>query len=151
MNLFQFTPLREGLLLSFGVFAVIKSYFNSRPCGRGFRESRSEKMRMLLFQFTPLREGLHIQSRSASRNDRISIHAPAGGASQGGCGGTAFCTISIHAPAGGASKTAGRCRKLPVYFNSRPCGRGFGKTFKSTMKVVISIHAPAGGASKYVQ
>ena len=79
--------------------------------------------------------------------------------------------ISIHAPAGGASnrmshhylvvkkfqftplreglqtwwmKDAGK-----VNFNSRPCGRGFQTVMKEQENSIISIHAPAGGASGF--
>ena len=34
------------------------SYFNSRPCGRGFCPSIRDNLSGILFQFTPLREGL---------------------------------------------------------------------------------------------
>ena len=35
-KLFQFTPLREGLLFWVKLHTM-EGYFNSRPCGRGFR------------------------------------------------------------------------------------------------------------------
>ena len=212
-NLFQFTPLREGLpgvlrdphvsvpisihapaggastggvsrytclLISIHAPAggasasVIAKYFwfhhfNSRPCGRGFRDGIAYGKSPPQFQFTPLREGLPgIQGITAGLL-LISIHAPAGGASVTGYKLGIMYGISIHAPAGGASLLLiGRQLSLR-YFNSRPCGRGFtggvshatpaylfqftplreGLPLSLIQLVIrlISIHAPAGGAS----
>ena len=55
-QLFQFTPLREGLLVT-PVQSVDSQYFNSRPCEWGFWH-RDFQQTTSLFQFTPLREGL---------------------------------------------------------------------------------------------
>ena len=77
--LFQFTPLREGRQKIAAVEVTTEIYFNSRPCGRG----------------DAVLGGL--------------IHAPA---------------ISIHAPAGGATETAEASPARLTDFNSRPCGRG---------------------------
>ena len=122
---FQFTPLREGRLCPPPRYDLKKS-----------------------FQFTPLREG-----RPTAR--RLPITR---------------IKISIHAPAGGATQTAQRWAGVRNYFNSRPCGRGDGRgrswvsephEFQFTplregrlpllplYKIVntISIHAPAGGAT----
>ena len=100
--------------------------FYSRPCGRGDLARPDNTRRDLRFLLTPLREGRPITSASWSgrklflltplregrlrhaekgrRNNPISTHAPAGGAtadarSQGGRG-----LISTHAPAGGATR-----------------------------------------------
>ena len=80
--LFQFTPLREGLLSD--ILALIRicpisihapargasfdaipsafpsKYFNSRPCERGFEDFLKNRFFHGLFQFTPLREGLQL-------------------------------------------------------------------------------------------
>ena len=97
---FQFTPLREGRHI-FAIKFVKIYYFNSRPCGRGDFVQFSKLHSVVLFQFTPLREGrlplpaggsggIYFNSRPCGRGDlqslyavtedRISIHAPAGGA-----------------------------------------------------------------------
>ena len=55
-----------------------------------------------LFQFTPLREGRPLPFDLEEVEGKISIHAPAGGATAQ--------TLSWTPPA--------------MYFNSRPCGRG---------------------------
>ena len=100
LELFQFTPLREGrrslysspfLLMLISIHApaggatgdiprkdIARTYFNSRPCGRG----------------DPV-------TCSRLKNKLISIHAPAGGAT------SVLFPFLAHA-----------------YFNSRPCGRG---------------------------
>ena len=80
LELFQFTPLREGLL-NFALIEMSAIYFNSRPCERGFHNSWVGKW-MTEFQFTPLREGL--------LNLRNAVF-------------------------------------LEFHFNSRPCERGFSK------------------------
>ena len=125
----------------------ISSYFNSRPCGRGFIPGGQAEENRELFQFTPLREGLlPLNTRQFIRYS-ISIHAPAGGASLFSQWLRHAHIISIHAPAGGASiisvnaivtdtfqftplREGLHCqwlRKSPLkgHFNSRPCGRGF--------------------------
>ena len=98
--------------------------FNSRPCGRGDHHMPREK---------PLY--------------RISIHAPAGGATvninQCSCGNL----ISIHAPAGGATAAPVYQRQLFSDFNSRTCGRGDRLGAECSFCREISIHAPAGGAT----
>ena len=131
--------------------------FNSRPCERGFAEDGNAKFIESLFQFTPLREGLlpearkknlktNFNSRPCERGFniifcysafiRISIHAPARGASAQTERLSAEPTISIHAPARGASVPVIQdCRKY-FHFNSRPCERGFsiGATVQKTQK-----------------
>ena len=105
-------------------------------------------MFLRLFLLTPLREG---------RPDR---HELRGRAEE----------ISTHAPAGGATTWRAALRTLPVYFYSRPCGRGdIPQLHPSTQHhaflltplregrpaalhvlvcpFVISTHAPAGGAT----
>ena len=81
------------------------AYFNSRPCGRGFSKISSYFSRE---------------------------------------------KISIHAPAGGASPSCSTAMMLEPYFNSRPCGRGFSTSNRIFfISSSISIHAPAGGASEW--
>ena len=105
---------------------VDKIHFNSRPCERGdawlhfrfhkprrfqftpLREGRREqpvkKKEIMLFQFTPLREGRQQPKGTSRRFTRISIHAPARGATEYLGGGRYHVNIiSIHAPARGAT------------------------------------------------
>ena len=59
-----------------------------------------------VFLLTPLREGRHdLQSRITTMN-RISTHAPAGGATKLTTGEVNTDIISTHAPAGGATQAA---------------------------------------------
>ena len=100
---FQFTPLREGRLTSLPSVSEPENFnsrpcgrgdplppparivhldFNSRPCGRGDPSSAIFTLRSVLFQFTPLREGRPISFPPMPGPYRISIHAPAGGATR---------------------------------------------------------------------
>ena len=79
--LFQFTPLREGRQLCIKGLCRPTVDFNSRPCGRG-DGTLLEREETLL---------------------KISIHAPAGGATGIGNQTAQRIDISIHAPAGGAT------------------------------------------------
>ena len=81
--------------------SAVTNYFNSRPCGRGDTSKESSHSSTL-----------------------ISIHAPAGGATQKTLDEIAACPISIHAPAGGATQRPHKQPTPDQYFNSRPCGRG---------------------------
>ena len=99
------------------------TYFNSRPCERGFFRQHLRHGR-LLFQFTPLREGL-LPSTPSTRP----------------------CAISIHAPARGASRriTSKRCNQR---FQFTPLREGLQLQEEiEKQKGTISIHAPARGAS----
>ena len=99
---FLLTPLREGRRRhSFGVSAP-----------------RS-------FLLTPLREGRRASLRYAVCIDKISTHAPAGGATHD--------LRRDHAPV--------------CHFYSRPCGRGDFPGIPGHPGLRISTHAPAGGAT----
>ena len=122
-------------------------YFNSRPCGRGDLWRQSLSIRALIFQFTPLREGRraacapadalhHFNSRPCGRGDLPPVHH-----------GQREKRISIHAPAGGATGDHDKTRLGQDHFNSRPCGRGDAQQSQPTAPKPISIHAPAGGAT----
>ena len=132
--IFQFTPLREGRLST--AFAnMVDVEFQFTPLREGRPRASLPVMRFFIFQFTPLREGrpkswrggtndfLDFNSRPCERGDlrrgrtftagRISIHAPARGATgwmyRTGLG----CVISIHAPARGATA---KLNKISVKF-----------------------------------
>ena len=100
---FQFTPLREGRPAA-GSMTTCIFYFNSRPCGRG-----------------------DCGNVGKGRDHDISIHAPAGGATD--------------------------ARKLePVtldLFQFTPLREGrLADGGRLIIAVDISIHAPAGGATR---
>ena len=100
--LFQFTPLREGRRLARLLWRKAARNFNSRPCGRGDLSFVAPMSIPVTFQFTPLREGRLVPLPVRPHALRISIHAPAGGATQ--------------CPRWNSTSD--------IYFNSRPCGRG---------------------------
>ena len=144
------------------------THFNSRPCERGDRKPGEKLCGEHQFQFTPLREGrppgicwwsagvtfqftplregrpsllrdvrpcqrisIHAPARGATGRGPylchyavISIHAPARGATAGIRGETMSWVISIHAPARGATWPSFSALTAFFYFNSRPCERG---------------------------
>ena len=103
---FQFTPLREGLQFLIVENIADNLYFNSRPCERGF---------LFICQF--------------SKSAIISIHAPARGASH-----ISIVVYRCHrfqfTPLREGLPLHCLCRFHQVYFNSRPCERGFDNTGK---------------------
>ena len=77
--------------------------FNSRPCERG-DDAVERHYTHSLFQFTPLREGRRNEEVGGKKDSKISIHAPARGATALISALTTPTGISIHAPARGATK-----------------------------------------------
>ena len=94
--------------------------FNSRPCERGFIYLRFCQPSTSRFQFTPLREGL----RSSASHPSLSNF------------------ISIHAPARGASILKQQSFLRVWYFNSRPCERGFYPLNHNLMQVFVFQFTP---------
>ena len=100
--IFLLTPLREGRPRA-GKSVRCMPYFYSRPCGRGDV----------------------IYARYSSAGQNISTHAPAGGATlfRGRC--AASRTGFLLTPLREGRRTApSLCSSPPLYFYSRPCGRG---------------------------
>ena len=94
--------------------------------GRQLRP-KERRTNMALFLLTPLREGRLRRVEKGRRNS----------------------PISTHAPAGGATRTRRRRSRWPLYFYSRPCGRGdVGRRLGRAGRDLISTHAPAGGATR---
>ena len=122
--LFLLTPLREG-----------------RPATPTRRSISSS------FLLTPLREGRLRHAEKGRRNNPISTHAPAGGATVG------FTTIvhnrkiSTHAPAGGATGFRYDKRARSIISTHAPAGGATGSRAGRGRRVSISTHAPAGGAT----
>ena len=145
--------------------------FYSRPCGRGDGAPLQASRPAGQFLLTPLREGRPDAALQTDREDWISTHAPAGGATDG-----KFhipltqqeflltplregrrlhrrlhlaerYPISTHAPAGGATLLGHFPHLALLHFYSRPCGRGDGNTREGGCRWSISTHAPAGGAT----
>ena len=165
--LFQFTPLREGLLRYLSAMVTVR-YFNSRPCERGFTimmhcrpqdtisihapaRGASSGFPCLyqrrVFQFTPLREGLRHIGGIARSNIGISIHAPARGASISTKCGMRSGVYFNSRPCERGFLIACKAITYGANFNSRPCERGFRPDNIPFANAIISIHAPARGAS----
>ena len=101
--------------------------FYSRPCGRGDEAARRRINERIEFLLTPLREGRPDAALQTDREDWISTHAPAGGATINAPVPVPTFYISTHAPAGGATR---------------------GTVYRANPHGVISTHAPAGGATQ---
>ena len=148
-RIFQFTPLREGRLLTVDGWASdirisihapaggatsayfagrlpLSAYFNSRPCGRGDYPGTASPVPPNRFQFTPLREG-----RRACWYVELLAD-----------------TLFQFTPLREGRRRYGHFDlDVIFYFNSRPCGRGDMSGRTICWPRSISIHAPAGGAT----
>ena len=123
--------------------------FYSRPCGRGDGAPLQASRPAGQFLLTPLREGRPDAALQTDREDWISTHAPAGGATDG----------KFHIPLTqqeflltplreGRPRAGGRNDGNEDHFYSRPCGRGdFVGLQLVNVDHFISTHAPAGGAT----
>ena len=149
--LFQFTPLREGRLLSAGV-ARLDLDFNSRPSARGDEFPPASLPSVGVFQFTPLREGRRLAEDFGIRVD-ISIHAPPRGAtgtrSERGSG-TAFQFTPLRegrrAPSAGGADGGN--------FNSRPSARGDSKRYAISANLLFNPYKSAwlnNSATQFVE
>ena len=169
ISAFLLTPLREGRRTRTALPLLTLTNFYSRPCGRGdvhqypdyamadeflltpLREGRPTeaiiKIAETLFLLTPLREGRPQHDQHETRVERISTHAPAGGATN--------LDFSISQKINFYSRPCGRgdqCKisefRWNLHFYSRPCGRGDPTHSHKTKMLCISTHAPAGGATR---
>ena len=91
--------------------------------------------------------GATVEMRYDREHREVSIHAPAWGATWGICCGVWLSVVSIHAPAWGATKFIAVLLILALCFNPRP--RMGGDTGYSPTGEAggVSIHAPAWGAT----
>ena len=78
---------------------------------------------------------------------RVSIHAPAGGATFGLVVGLDAAEVSIHAPAGGATNYTIRDGAVTGVSIHAPAGGATAWDSPRTTARRVSIHAPAGGAT----
>ena len=123
--LFLLTPLREG-----------------RP------QEAVGLAELVGFLLTPLREGRPLSVDTAESVEKISTHAPAGGATGVGCNHEHDVLDFYSRPCGRGDPPAGSGCTAPGYFYSRPCGRGDAIARTTQKQYVISTHAPAGGATR---
>ena len=122
---FQSTRLREARL-KWWIPSLWVSGFNPRACGR--------------------RDTCHF---TVGAKKRVSIHAPAGGATVGLFPNNIVTPVSIHAPAGGATDKLGVFRKRFKVSIHAPAGGATSYKIKKGAIIKVSIHAPAGGATSY--
>ena len=169
-QLFQFTPLREGRHPP-RRRRTRPTAFQFTPLREGRRAAVRHLCQAVQFQFTPLREGRreawakgnrlkgsNFNSRPCGRGDCLLVFR------------RVIDHISIHAPAGGATQKHRQNCHAGKYFNSRPCGRGDLQSSGIMIMALIfqftplregrpdvpflgalskiSIHAPAGGATR---
>ena len=124
------------------------SHFNSRPCERGDDLRRRQTVRERKFQFTPLREGR--RSRRAAKEDtqRISIHAPARGATHSADIQDGVIVQFQFTPLR-EGRPQGACLVLILLvFQFTPLREGrLIHTAIFILQSNISIHAPARGAT----
>ena len=147
---FQFTPLREGLLYRYRL-TFHSIHFNSRPCERGFNFLLIRLCSISYFNSRPCERGFLAKQSVDLQSKRISIHAPARGASLMLLKQLDISTISIHAPARGASVLGGQAIHENVRFQFTPLREGLHSVPSMQPKDdIISIHAPARGASWFV-
>ena len=125
------------------------SCFNPRPCARG--DSRSaEPAADLQFQSTPLREGRPRCKTGLCRRDRVSIHAPARGATDPAVHERiATDGFNPRPCARGDVGVSRRLERTTGSFNPRPCARGDRRAARDDLRRrCVSIHAPARGATQ---
>ena len=121
---FLLTPLREGRRSPTYTRFGNSSHFYSRPCGRGDPAGKAEYVGQV-FLLTPLRESRRSCSRCCSSTDSHFYSRPCGRGDASRCIVIeSIDKISTHAPAGGATRHEHKKRINIADFYSRPCGRG---------------------------
>ena len=78
---------------------------------------------------------------------RVSIHAPARGATPARCLTPAPAPVSIHAPARGATAAIQMVLNAMAFQSTRPRGARRGRSARWARRRAVSIHAPARGAT----
>ena len=121
--------------------------FNSRPCGRGDGCILCASDYLAKFQFTPLREGRRRGPPEYGHPSPISIHAPAGGATESDTtfgGGTLFQFTPLREGRQAGQET----QSTEEEFQFTPLREGrLANPYYMQWEITISIHAPAGGAT----
>jgi len=97
--------------------------FNPRPCARGDKAKLAVYDDEHQFQSTPLREGRRYAAFDRQREGRVSIHAPARGATLVRPDIAYDLVVSIHAPARGATNSV-FIRPACAKFQSTPLREG---------------------------
>ncbi len=103
--------------------SAASSAFQSTPLREGRRVLRYPPVRGAGFNPRPCARGDHIGLGSRYTNQRVSIHAPARGATLCSSRFIGLCGVSIHAPARGATKI-GSASFAAYMFQSTPLREG---------------------------
>ncbi len=144
-------------------------HFYSRPCGRGDPDWPATGDFELLFLLTPLREGRRIVDNNVDvlaeflltplregrpiwlgkqyLGQKISTHAPAGGATAPTASAAPPRFHFYSRPCGRGDTNLSDKYVESLNFYSRPCGRGDYIVHHKRALTPISTHAPAGGAT----
>ena len=121
--------------------------FNPRPCARGDTAAIADHAGSRYFNPRPCARG-DVTATRGGQPPRISIHAPARGATRRNIGHFTRAWISIHAPARGATCIRHALSDV-VIFQSTPLREGRLVMEQPIVRLeAISIHAPARGATR---
>ncbi len=99
------------------------------------------------FQFTRP-QGARPEDVKAFEESRVSIHAPARGATQARQERRCGMRVSIHAPARGATAQRRACWRSRAFQFTRPQGARPVALHARRIRQIVSIHAPARGATR---
>ena len=135
MSKFQSTPPRGGRR-RLSVPAGAGGNFNPRPREGGDPPSGRRLPHRPRFQSTPPRGGRHLWPSKNDQHTRISIHAPARGATLAAANKRPRKGISIHAPARGATRQRRPSCRSALDFNPRP--REGGDQSSTTISICLS-------------
>jgi len=144
-GLFQSTPPRRGRPIRTGTPRSSPS-FQSTPPRRGRRSLWASIRAFWRFQSTPPRRGRRDRPRERQRVHRVSIHAPAQGATQVRGAPAPLAAFQSTPPRRGRLGTSASCRDR-TGFNPRPRAGGDPFLRWPACYPSVSIHAPAQGAT----
>ena len=123
-KVFQSTPPRRGRRVAARRTPPASSSFNPRPREGGDARVAKTRYDYIPFQSTPPRRGRRTPTRVPRPLQRVSIHAPAKGATPRDGAEADSLNVSIHAPAKGATSTPGVQSPGVFWFQSTPPRRG---------------------------
>ena len=145
-NGFLLTPLREGRQSPGASLSTI-ILFLLTPLREGRPAHCRAETEAWLFLLTPLREGRRIVFDLEFAQNKISTHAPAGGATISAVELVPSIRFLLTPLREGRQKRNRAGRNVHDFY-SRPCGRGdCVRAFSFCGNRIISTHAPAGGAT----
>ena len=158
LNFIAFYPLPKSVSIhapaggaTRALLFIQKSHTCFNPRARGGRDPRYIYDESNLQRFNPrARGGRDSQAIIQALRRIVSIHAPAGGATDILGEPSNSLDVSIHAPAGGATYWFFGFDCAHYWFQStRPRGARHFAFDSNLPNDSVSIHAPAGGATRY--